>query len=107
MALWRFLLVFALAFGSVLPHCAVSAPVSTAAHHVRMAHDQHQPSKHDQHQPSKAHVSDACIGCATPVRFALAAPVAPMMATSRYVVVQSTLTTRVTALDPPPPRRKA
>jgi hypothetical protein len=99
MVLWRFLLVFVLAFGSVLPHCAGAAPVSTTAHHVGMAHDQH--------QPSKAHVSDACIGCATPVRFALAAPVAPMMATSRYVVVQSTLTTRITALDPPPPRSKA
>jgi hypothetical protein len=98
MALWRFLLVFALAFGSVLPHCAVATPV-TATHHAGMTHEQH--------QPSKAHVSDACIGCATPVRFALAAPVAPMVATSRYAVVQSTLTTRITALDPPPPRIEA
>jgi hypothetical protein len=100
MALWRFVLLFALAFGSVLPHCAAAAPVSTAApQHVGMAHDQH--------QPSKVHVSDACIGCATPVRFALAAPVPPMIATSRYVVVQSTLATRMTALDPPPPRFEA
>jgi hypothetical protein len=97
MALWRFLLVFALAFGSVSPHCAVTAPVTTTAvHQVRMVHDQH--------QPSKAHVSDACIGCATPVRFALAVPLPPMIATGRYVVVQSPLATRLSALEPPPPR---
>jgi hypothetical protein len=100
MTVWRFLLVFALAFGSMLPHCAGAAPATTTtAHHVGMTHEQH--------QPSKAHLSDACIGCATPVRFALAAPVAPMVATSRYAFVLPTLTTRVTALDPPPPRLEA
>ncbi|UVO55121.1 hypothetical protein [Sphingomonas sp. SUN039] len=100
MALWRFLLVFALAFGSVVPHCAAAVPLTaTAAHHVGMAHDQH--------QPSKAHVSDACVGCATPIRFAFAAPATPMAATARYIIVHRTLTTRVTALDPPPPRFEA
>lgn len=100
MPIWRFLLVFALAFGSVLPHCAAAVPgATTARHHVGMAHEQH--------QPTKLHVSDACIGCATPVRFAFSAPVEPMLATSDYVVVQPTLTTRITALDPPPPRFEA
>jgi hypothetical protein len=98
MALWRFLLVFALAFGSASPHCAAAAPVATSApHHAGMAHDEQ--------QPAKAHVSDACIGCATPIRFAFAVPVATLRPTSRFVVVHPTLTTRVTALDPPPPRR--
>lgn len=96
MALWRFLFVVALAFGSVMPHCAAAAPMPMAAHHAGMAHDQH--------PPAKAHVSDACIGCATPVRYMLAAPVAPMGAASRYAVVPSTLTAHDTALDPPPPR---
>jgi hypothetical protein len=100
MSLWRFLLVFALVFGSVLPHCAAAAPVSTThTHHVGMAHDQH--------QPSKAHASDACIGCATPVRFALAAPVELMKVAIGYAAVQPALTTRATALDPPPPRKHA
>ena len=101
MDLWRFVLVFALAFGSVLPHCAAAAPaLPPVAHHAGMAHD-------TPHQPSKVHVSDACIGCATPVHAALAAPVAPMATAGRYVVFHATLTTHITALDPPPPRFEA
>jgi hypothetical protein len=96
MAFWRFLFVVALAFGSVIPDCVVATPVPVTAHHAGMAHDQH--------QPSKAHVSDACIGCATPVRFTLATGLAPMVAASHYAVTVSTLTTYDTTLDPPPPR---
>jgi hypothetical protein len=96
MALWRFLLVVALAFGSLVPHCAAAAPMPMAAHHAGMAHDQH--------QPAKAHTSDACIGCATPVRFMLATPCEPTFFSGRYSIVASTLRARVTALDPPPPR---
>jgi hypothetical protein len=100
MSPWRFLLVFALAFGSVLPHCAAATPaMMSATNHAGMAHKQQ--------QPSKAHIADACIGCATPVRFALASPVEPMAATGRYIAFHPTLTTRVTALDPPPPRQDA
>jgi hypothetical protein len=79
-----------------MPHCSAAAPMPMAAHHVGMAHEQH--------QPAKAHISDSCIGCATPVRFMFAAPVKPMAAASGYAVVASTLTTHDTLLDPPPPR---
>ncbi|MES2289046.1 MAG: hypothetical protein V4530_04850 [Pseudomonadota bacterium] len=100
MGLWRFLLLFALAFGSVLPHCASAMPATQAApHHAGLAHDEQ--------QPSKTHVSDACVGCATPVRLAFPAPAATLDATPIYRTVRAALTTRVTALDPPPPRRTA
>lgn len=101
MVVWRFLLIFALAFGSVLPHCAAAAPAAPPfAHHAGLAHG-------TPHEPSKAHVSDACIGCATPVRLAFAVTTEPLAATGRYVVFHAMLTTRVTALDPPPPRFEA
>ena len=104
MALWRFVLLFALAAGSVLPHCAAATPApAAAAHHANLAHDRQQ----HRHDPSKAHVADACIGCATPVRFALTARAEPMAATTRYIVVEQKLATRFTALDPPPPRQAA
>lgn len=97
MGLWRFLFLFALAFGSVLPHCASALPAKQAApHHMGMAHDEQ--------QPSKMHVSDACVGCATPVRLALPVPAEPLAATALYRVADTTLTTRSAALDPPPPR---
>lgn len=100
MGLWRFLFLFALAFGSVLPHCASALPAKQAApHHARMAHDEQ--------QSPKMHVSDACVGCATPVRLAFPAPAAALAATPAYRMDGSTLTTRVTALDPPPPRSVA
>lgn len=97
MGLWRFLFLFALAFGSVLPHCASAMPTTQAAqHHAGMAHDEQ--------QPSKTHVSDACVGCATPERLTFPAPATALAATPAYRMDGSTLTTRVTALDPPPPR---
>ena len=95
-ALLRFLFVVALAFGSVMPPCLSAAPMPLAAHHAGMAHDQH--------QPAKAHISDACIGCATPLRFMFTASVAPMVAASRYAIVASMLTTYDAAREPPPPR---
>lgn len=93
----RFLLLFALTFGSVLPHCASAAPTTHAAPH-------HAGTAHNEQQPSKMRVSDACIGCATPVRLALPAPVETLAATPPYRTVGTALTTRATALDPPPPR---
>lgn len=96
----RFLLLFALTFGSVLPHCASAAPATqTSAHHAGMTHE------HE--QPSKAHVSDACIGCAAPVRLMLPMPGAVLAPSPDYVAFLPTLTTRMTALDPPPPRLTA
>lgn len=104
MALWRFVLLFALVAGSVLPHCAAATPApAPAAHHASMSHDGQLP----RHDPSKAHVTDACIGCATPVRFALAMRAEPIAATTRYIVVEQKLATCFTALDPPPPRQAA
>jgi hypothetical protein len=102
MALWRFVLLFALVAGSVFPHCATATPVSvSAAHHANRAHDGQQ----HRHDPSKAPITDACIGCATPVRFALTARAEPMVTTARYIVLEQKLATRFTALDPPPPRQ--
>jgi hypothetical protein len=103
MALWRFVLLFALVAGSVLSHCATAtAAPASPAHHTNMAQDQQH--RHDQ---SKAHVSDACIGCATPVRFALTVQAGPLTTTDRYIVLEQMLTTRFMALDPPPPRMAA
>lgn len=100
MHLLRFLLLFALTFGSVLPHCASAAPATQgASHHAGMAHDEQ--------QPSKAHVSDACIGCATPVRLALPMPVSTLAPSPDYLIALPILATRTAALDPPPPRLAA
>ncbi|MEP6784217.1 MAG: hypothetical protein ABI898_00585 [Sphingomonadales bacterium] len=100
MGLWRFLLILALSFGSVLPHCATAMPVAQAApHHAGMTHDQE--------QPSKAHVSDACVGCATPIRLSFPERAAPIAATPVYLAFHAALTTRVATLDPPPPRQAA
>lgn len=97
MSMLRLLFLFALAFGSVLPHCASAVPTTQAvSHHVGMAHDKQ--------QPSKAHASDACIGCATPVRMSLPVAAVTIAPSPDYLVFRPTLTTRVTALDPPPPR---
>jgi hypothetical protein len=104
MALWRFVLLFALVAGSVVPHCATATPVPvSAAHYPNKAHDGQQ----HRHDPSKAHVTDACIGCATPVRFTLTARAEPMATAARYIVLEQKLATRFTALDPPPPRQAA
>lgn len=100
MGVLRFLLVFALAFGSVLPHCASAAPATQAAsHHAGMAHDQQ--------QPSKAHASDACIGCAAPVRLMLPMPDGAIVPSPTYLAFLPILATRTAALDPPPPRPTA
>jgi hypothetical protein len=100
MAIWRFVLLFTLAFGSVLPHCAAAMPVSaTAPHHIGMAHDDA--------PPTRGHVTDACIGCATPVRFAFAEPAAPITVTRVYIGLSTALRSLPTALDPPPPRQAA
>jgi hypothetical protein len=96
----RFLLLVALTLGSVLPHCAAAAPATQgSSHHAGMAHREK--------QPSKAHVSDACIGCATPVRLALPAPAPAVAPSPDYAAILRTLTTRTAALDPPPPRLAA
>ena len=100
MRLWRFLLVFALAFGSVLPHCASAAPVSAVTAH-------HAGTMHDRHSPTNVHAADVCIGCAVPVRATLMAPAAPMAASAPDLALQPVATTRTTVLDPPPPRVRA
>ena len=97
MRLGRFLLVLALAFGSLNAHCAsatIISPVPT--HHIG--------TTHGTHHPSGAHVGDACIGCAMPVRLSFPTPLEAMTQTSPAVALQPVLTTRATALDPPPPR---
>lgn len=100
MHLLRFLLLVALTLGSVMPHCASATPAKqVSSHHAGMTHE------HE--QPSKAHVSDACIGCAAPVRLMLPMPAAAIAPSPDYLVALPTLTTRTAALDPPPPRLDA
>jgi hypothetical protein len=103
MALWRFVLLFALVAGSVLSPCATATSAfASPTHHANMAQDQQH-----RHDRSKAHAADACIGCATPVRFALTVQAEPLTTTPRYIVLEQMLATRFMALDPPPPRMAA